>query len=111
MIVTLVTTPLLTAVFRDQENMSSETKFPQNVTPLEYFVQKLLLDAESGYDITIISFTTKKKKRKEKSEFKNLHIFSKYKSIKTNHLSLNDSRLVAIAELLEKTCVILRKKR
>lgn len=66
MIVTLVTTPLLTAVFRDQENMSSETKFPQNVTPLEYFVQKLVLDAESGYDITIISFTTKKKKKKRK---------------------------------------------
>ena len=66
MIVTLVTTPLLTAVFRDQENMWNETKFPQNVTPLEYFVQKLLLDAESGYDITIISFTTKKKKKKKR---------------------------------------------
>lgn len=87
------------ARFRDQENKSSETKFRQNIIPLEFFVLKLLREFSLIDSLFLVSILLHKKLIK----LKKLHIISEYKSIKTNHLLLNYSRLVAIAGIMEES--------
>ena len=95
----MVAAPFLKATFRDQENKSSETKFRQNIIPLEFFVLKLLREFSLIDSLFLVSILLHKKLIK----LKKLHIISKYKSIKTNHLLLNYSRLVAIAGIMEES--------